>query len=135
MQIDNHCFSKFFFVYGQDGTYLPVHSGHQNGTNSRKSPISASEITRNSTIIHDNKKPRNRCNQHVTRFQFGGEREIRTLGTFDSSHDFQSCALDQLSHLSMTIVSITACVICKPALKLYLLWEQLSMLFFDVDYL
>ena len=40
----------------------------------------------------------------------GGEREIRTLGTFDSSHDFQSCALDQLSHLSMTIVSITACV-------------------------
>jgi hypothetical protein len=35
----------------------------------------------------------------------------------------------------MTIVSITACVMCKPALKLYLLWEQLSMLFFDVDYL
>ena len=31
----------------------------------------------------------------------GGEREIRTLGTCYSSHDFQSCALDQLSHLSV----------------------------------
>ena len=80
----------------------------------------------------DMQRPRNHCGYGVLG---GGEREIRTLGTFDSSHDFQSCALDQLSHLSMTIVSITACVMCKPALKLYLLWEQLSMLFFDVDYL
>ena len=33
---------------------------------------------------------------------FGGERGIRTLGTrFVGTHDFQSCAFDQLSHLSM----------------------------------
>ena len=31
---------------------------------------------------------------------FGGERGIRTLGEFNPTHDFQSCALDQLSHLS-----------------------------------
>ena len=31
----------------------------------------------------------------------GGEKGIRTLDTISSIHDFQSCALDQLSHLSM----------------------------------
>ena len=30
----------------------------------------------------------------------GGETGIRTLVTIPSKHDFQSCALDQLSHLS-----------------------------------
>ena len=29
----------------------------------------------------------------------GAERGIRTLGTFYRTHDFQSCALGQLSHL------------------------------------
>ena len=54
----------------------------------------------------DKQKPRNHCGYGVLG---GGEREIRTLGTFDSSHDFQSCALDQLSHLSMTFCSMTVC--------------------------
>lgn len=31
----------------------------------------------------------------------GGESGIRTRGTFNSSHDFQSCAFNQLSHLSI----------------------------------
>ncbi len=31
---------------------------------------------------------------------FGGEKGIRTLDTVPRIHDFQSCALDQLSHLS-----------------------------------
>ncbi len=31
---------------------------------------------------------------------FGGEKGIRTLVTVPRKHDFQSCALDQLSHLS-----------------------------------
>ncbi len=31
----------------------------------------------------------------------GGERGIRTLDTVPRIHDFQSCALDQLSHLSI----------------------------------
>ena len=31
----------------------------------------------------------------------GGERGIRTLGTIASTHDFESCAFDQLSHLSV----------------------------------
>ena len=31
----------------------------------------------------------------------GGEKGIRTLDTISSIHDFQSCALDQLSHLSI----------------------------------
>ena len=30
----------------------------------------------------------------------GGEKGIRTLDTVPRIHDFQSCALDQLSHLS-----------------------------------
>ena len=33
-------------------------------------------------------------------FRFGGEKGIRTLDTVPRIHDFQSCALDQLSHLS-----------------------------------
>ena len=33
-------------------------------------------------------------------FLFGGERGIRTLERFHPLHDFQSCAFDQLSHLS-----------------------------------
>ena len=38
----------------------------------------------------------------------GGEKGIRTLDTVPRIHDFQSCALDQLSHLSMTICPIFA---------------------------
>ena len=37
---------------------------------------------------------------------FGGEKGIRTLDTVPRIHDFQSCALDQLSHLSTAICSI-----------------------------
>ena len=33
--------------------------------------------------------------------RFGGEKGIRTLGDVSATHDFQSCALDQLSHLSI----------------------------------
>ena len=33
-------------------------------------------------------------------FLFGGEKGIRTLDTVPRIHDFQSCAFDQLSHLS-----------------------------------
>ena len=32
-------------------------------------------------------------------FSFGAEKGIRTLVTVPRKHDFQSCALDQLSHL------------------------------------
>ena len=32
-------------------------------------------------------------------FLFGAEKGIRTLVTVPRKHDFQSCALDQLSHL------------------------------------
>ena len=34
------------------------------------------------------------------RLSYGGEKGIRTLVTVPRKHDFQSCALDQLSHLS-----------------------------------
>ena len=34
-------------------------------------------------------------------FLFGGEKGIRTLDTVPRIHDFQSCAFDQLSHLSI----------------------------------
>ena len=34
-------------------------------------------------------------------FIFGGEKGIRTLEYIPALHDFQSCAFDQLSHLSM----------------------------------
>ena len=36
----------------------------------------------------------------LSAFLFGGEKGIRTLDTVPRIHDFQSCALDQLSHLS-----------------------------------
>ncbi len=42
------------------------------------------------------------CQQKSTHkgcYFVGAERGIRTLDTIPSIHDFQSCALDQLSHL------------------------------------
>ena len=36
----------------------------------------------------------------ILTFLYGGEKGIRTLDTVPRIHDFQSCALDQLSHLS-----------------------------------
>ena len=38
-------------------------------------------------------------------FRFGGEGEIRTLERFYPLHDFQSCALDQLSDFSVLLTS------------------------------
>ena len=38
----------------------------------------------------------------LSAFLFGGEKGIRTLVTVPRKHDFQSCAFDQLSHLSAT---------------------------------
>ena len=38
-------------------------------------------------------------------FLFGGEGEIRTLERFYPLHDFQSCALDQLSDFSVLLTS------------------------------
>ena len=38
-------------------------------------------------------------------FLFGGEGEIRTLERFYPLHDFQSCALDQLSDFSVSLTS------------------------------
>lgn len=39
-------------------------------------------------------------------FSFGGEKGIRTLEYIPALHDFQSCAFDQLSHLSRTYLFI-----------------------------
>ena len=36
----------------------------------------------------------------------GGEKGIRTLDTVPRIHDFQSCAFDQLSHLSTGLLKI-----------------------------
>ena len=75
--------------YPHQHIYLLANSRHQNGTKSRKSPFLTIKSPSVPWKINDIKKPRNRCNQRVTRFYSGGEREIRTLGTYYSSHDFQ----------------------------------------------
>ena len=42
-------------------------------------------------------------NHHIGGFCFGGEGGIRTLERFYPLHDFQSCALDQLSDFSVLL--------------------------------
>ena len=44
-------------------------------------------------------------NHPIGWFLFGGEGEIRTLERFYPLHDFQSCALDQLSDFSVLLTS------------------------------
>ena len=46
-------------------------------------------------------------------FLLGAERGIRTLGTFYRTHDFQSCALGQLSHLCTPIFYRKSNIIIK----------------------
>ena len=72
------------------------------------------KITCKSMKYHERKRRGNSShrlkNQAVTAFSChfvaGGEGEIRTLEAFYRLHDFQSCALDQLSDFSKTISHI-----------------------------
>ena len=76
------------------------------------------------TIVHNRikytllkmKNPR-----YYRRFFDGAERGIRTLDTIPRIHDFQSCALDQLSHLCMCVSLSTFAILqqSKPKSKIY----------------
>lgn len=57
-------------------------------------------------------------------FLIGGERGIRTLGKFNPTHEFQSCALDQLSHLS----NYNTCVFYQIKIKMSSI--KLKIIFF-----
>ncbi len=59
------------------------------------------------------KKEKYERRKSCVRTFLGGENEIRTHGTFQCSHDFQSCALDQLSHLSEFFMALlpTGCIL------------------------
>lgn len=77
---DNHI-TIFFFAASICARFISCHSRKINLLNSRqyvKSAVIPSKLRRTS----------------------GGEKGIRTLDTVPRIHDFQSCALDQLSHLS-----------------------------------
>ena len=58
------------------------------------SPCSAVPFSSLSLLCPKSKNPFKRRD-----FSFGAEKGIRTLVTVPRKHDFQSCALDQLSHL------------------------------------
>ena len=58
------------------------------------SPCSAVPFSSLSLLCPKSKNPFKRMD-----FSFGAEKGIRTLVTVPRKHDFQSCALDQLSHL------------------------------------